>query len=150
MILLVVYSSGQQSPTQWEVAAFCYWMRMTEYYASRMTICATMIKNLQTVSLTNYVDSMQRVWHSIKWMYKRQDIYSSSGLGTRLALVHARTKQPAWIYGLLKLWRPWPLQELKMEERVATSLYYSLILDYRVLCDEQSTFAFYGDKSFKL
>ena len=24
------------------------------------------------------------------------------------------------------------------------------LLDYKVLCDEQSTFAFYGDKSFKL
>ena len=32
-----------------------------------------------------------------------------------------------------------------MEEQVATSQYHSLILDCRVLCDEQSTFAFYGD-----
>ena len=35
-----------------------------------------------------------------------------------------------------------------MEEQVATSLDHSLILDYRVLCDDQSTFTFiYGDKS---
>ena len=76
---------------------------MTEYFASHMTICATMIKNLLTANkdfnITNtckYTDSMQRVWHTmaIKCMCKRQDIYSSSsGLGTRLALVHVGTKQ---------------------------------------------------------
>ena len=53
---------------------------------------------LAQVCTCKYIDSMRRVWHSmvIKCMCKRQDIYSSSySLGTRLALVHATTKQPA-------------------------------------------------------
>ena len=41
--------------------------------------------------------------------------------GNKLALVHAGTKQPAWICRP-KVWRPWLLQKLKMKEQVATSL----------------------------
>ena len=38
-----------------------------------------------------------------------------------------------------------------MKERVATSLDHSLIVDYRVLCDDQSTLAFiYGQVYLKL
>ena len=36
---------------------------------------------------------------------------------------------------------PRDLQELKMEERVATLLDHSLILDYTISCDDQSTLA---------
>ena len=94
---------------------------------------------------------VDRLWHSmaIKCMCKRQDIYSSSsGLGTRLVLVQARTKQPAWIYRPIKALETLTLtRRLKMEERVATSLDHSLILEYRVLCDDQSTFAFICETS---
>ena len=91
---------------------------------------------------------MWRAWHSLvlkcmcKWL--KLDLYSSSGgLGIRLALVHAGTKQPAWIYmPILELWRPWLLQKLKMKEQVATSPNHFLIVDYRVLCDDQSTLEF--------
>ena len=38
-----------------------------------------------------------------------------------------------------------PLQKLKMEERLATSLDHSLTVDYRVLCDDQSSLAFMGN-----
>ena len=36
-----------------------------------------------------------------------------------------------------------------MEERVATSLDHSLILEYRVFCDDQSTFAFIYPRGLK-
>ena len=50
-----------------------------------------------------------------KWL--KPGLYSSSsGLETRLALVHARIKQPAWIYRPT-LWRCWPLQERKWKNR---------------------------------
>ena len=38
-----------------------------------------------------------------------------------------------------------PLQKLKMEERLATSLDHSLTVDYRVLCDDQSSLVFMGN-----
>ena len=73
-----------------------------------MTVYATMIKSYRQYNfkiIYKYMDSMWRGWHSLvikcmcKWL--KLDLYFSSDLETRIALVHAGDMRP-----ILELWRP--------------------------------------------
>ena len=129
----IVASSGQQSPTKWELATFvssfksgvvatgCTWL-----CTCHMTIIRYHDKHLQTVKLqynldiTNvqkFIESMWGAWNSmaIKRLHKclKHGLYFSRLQAWKL-LVHTRTRQPACL-----TWRCWPGQELKWKNGFA-------------------------------